>query len=76
MKWDLNECIREVSQLADGSYVNFSQLARKNHVCNANGDILKNGGQIVKEVLIENNVDINRFEYLGKATTQDFVAKK
>ena len=30
----------------------------------------------MKEVLIENNVDINRFEYLGKTTTpQDFVAK-
>ena len=48
MKWDLNECIREVSQLADGSYVNFSQLARKYHVCN--GDILKNGGQIERGV--------------------------
>ena len=46
MKWDLNECIREVSQLADGSYVNFSQLARKYHVCNANGDILKMVGKL------------------------------
>ena len=58
MKWDMEDCIRDVSQLTDGSHINFSELARIYYVHKDKGEVLKNGGQIVKSI----DIDINRFE--------------
>ena len=75
IKWVLEEYIREVSQLTDGSHINFSELARKYLHNNDNGEILKNGGQIVKEALKKKltSTDLNIMERL---ISQDFVVRK
>ena len=65
-KWYLEDCIEYVSNLPDGSYLNFFDLARKYGITNENGDFLKNGGQIIKKVLEDNNIDMTKFDYLGK----------
>ena len=65
-KWYLKECIEYVSNLPDGSYLNFSDLARKYGIKNENGDFLKNEGQIIQNVLEENNIDMTKFDYLRK----------
>ena len=75
-KWDLSQCLREVAALPDGAYLNFSQLARQHGIISANGDPLKNGGQIVKDTLVNNGIDLERFEYLGKSTELRIRRKK
>ena len=62
----MEECIREVSQLTDGSHINFSELAKKYVHNNDNGEILKNGGQIGKQALkkISTSTDLNIMERL------------
>ena len=50
----------QVESLSDGTILNFSELAREFQLKNKNGEIPKNGGQIVKEKLSE-RVDLKRF---------------
>ena len=65
-KWDLEECIEHVSNLQNGAYLNFSELARRYNIKHENVDYLKNGGQIIKKMLEDHNIDMTRFDYLGQ----------
>ena len=47
-KWYLEDCIEYVSNLPDGSYLYYTDLARNYGIKNENGDFLKNGGQKFK----------------------------
>ena len=50
----------------EGSTINYSSLAKKYNICNKAGQPAKNGGQIVKEFLKEQQVNVNMFRYNGK----------
>ena len=69
-KWDLVQCITDVSALPDGSFINFSHLARQHGILSADGEPLKNGGQILKDALIDSDVNLDRLQYLVKSTNE------
>ena len=52
----------EVALYSDGEQLNFSRIAKNYNIRNRKGELAKNGRQIVKEFLIHNDVDLNRFK--------------
>ena len=71
IKWNLDDCINEVSDLPEGSFINFSALARKYDIINDDGNYNRNGGQIIREALERANIDIEKFDYHGKSTSRE-----
>ena len=67
--WDEKALTAEVNTKKSEEVVNWSALARKYNVRDKNGDIAKNGGQIVKEALRIKGVNVDRFK--RKMPTQD-----
>ena len=51
-----------VEGLPSGTRMNWSALAREYHITNKAGAMAKNGGQIVKDWLISEGVDVTRFQ--------------
>ena len=47
-------------------FINFTGLAKKYDMKNKEGNIPGNGGQVVKEFLIENGIDSSSFNYKSK----------
>ena len=63
MTWDKEALKAEAeSYINDDKEINWSELARKHHVTTKNGEVAKNGGQIIKEYLKSEGVDVNRFK--------------
>ncbi len=62
MDWDKKALMEEVSGYG---VVNWSELARKYEVKNKNGELAKNGGQIVQEYLKSQSVDVSKFRKRG-----------
>ena len=58
--------LHEVESYNDTVAINYSDLARKYNVLNSKGKPAKNGGQIIKEYLKEQNICLNQFHYNGK----------
>lgn len=67
--WKAGECLKEVSEYADGQTINYSQLAKKYEMKNKDNEYPPNGGQIVKEYLVNNEIDISKFEAIIKRST-------
>ena len=66
MNFDKTNLLQEVQSYNEGSTINYSSLAKKYNICNKAGQPAKNGGQIVKEFLKEQQVNVNMFRYNGK----------
>jgi len=62
INWDKETLKQEVEGFPDGYLINYSLLAREYNVCGSSGQIMQNGGQIVKEWLISQGVDLSRFK--------------
>lgn len=62
MDWEKEQLKSEVEDLPDGYVINYSELARRYNVCDGSGKIALNGGQIVKEYLTSEGVDLSRFK--------------
>ena len=60
--WDTEALKEEVRSYDSEKVVNWSELARKYDVKKANGEIANNGGQIIKDWLNSEGVDVNRFK--------------
>ena len=61
--FDREALLQKVNNKEDGSFLNYSQLATEFEVKHVNQDsVAKNGGQVVKQYLLENGVDLKRFE--------------
>ena len=58
--------LHEVESYNDITAINYSDLARKYNVLNSKGKPAKNGVQIIKEYLKEQNICLNQFLYNGK----------
>ena len=69
VSWDKETLIAEVEAYGSDEEVNWSALARRYNVRNMNGEIAKNGGQIIKEWLKIKGVNVNRFK--RKLSTED-----
>ena len=65
-KWNSNACLGYVNTLFDGTFINFSDLARKFGLKEIDCKQKDNKGQIVKEFLIKSGVDIDKFDYHAK----------
>ena len=65
MQWDKQALLEEVNSYADGTVINWSALARQYQVKNKNGELAKNGGQIVQEYLKSQGVDVTKFKKRG-----------
>ena len=65
MQWDKQALLEEVNSYADGTVINWSALARQYQVKNKNGELAKNGGQIVQEYLKSQGVDVSKFKKRG-----------
>ena len=65
-EWDKESLKLEIKELPDGYKVNWSELARKYNVTTTTGRIAKNRGQVVKDWLISENIDISRFSQKRK----------
>ena len=61
MTWDKEALKKEVESKKDGEKINWSEVARRYHVTNKRGEIARNGGQIVQEWLVNQGVNIHRF---------------
>jgi len=61
MTWDKETLKKEVESKKDGEKINWSELACRYHVTNKRREIAKNGGQIVQEWLLNQGVNIHRF---------------
>lgn len=62
MEWDKEGLKNEVNQYESGKTINWSELARQYQITNTAGELAKNGGQIVKEWLKSEGVDLSRFK--------------
>ena len=60
--WDKEALKQEVDGYAEGTTVNWSELARRYHVTDKKGNLAKNGGQIIQDVLISMGVNIHQFK--------------
>ena len=61
MHWDKQAMVEEVNSYTNDTLVNWSELARRYEVKNKSGELAKNGGQIVKEYLKFQGVNVSKF---------------
>ena len=75
-KWQSDECLEFVESLEDGSFMNYSELARMFGL--KDGDMFgkDNKNQIVKQFLINNGVDVEKFGYHKKTNAIHVRRKK
>ena len=66
MHWDKQAMKQEVEGYEDTHFINFQELADRYNVQNDEGGKANNGGQIVKEWLLANNVNLDRFHWQKK----------
>ena len=65
-----------VMSFQDGTIVNWSELTQRYKVQNSKGEAASNGGQIVKEWLQQEGVDITRFKRVFASNTEHLRRKK
>ena len=63
-KWKWRECLQYFHELTEGSLVNCSEIARKFGLVNKKGKCLGNGGQLVKQFLVKNGVNLKKFRFI------------
>lgn len=62
IEWDKEGMRNEVEGYDDDFEINYTALAAKYQVLNKSGELAKNGGQIVKEWLTSQNINIELFQ--------------
>ncbi|XP_065667702.1 uncharacterized protein LOC136087994 [Hydra vulgaris] len=65
-KDQLNSCLEEVKVYQTGEKINYSDLARKYNIIDSESKMPKNGRQIVKEFLKENDVNLTSLSELKR----------
>ncbi|XP_065683865.1 uncharacterized protein LOC105845122 [Hydra vulgaris] len=66
-KDELNLCLEEVNLYKSGEKINYFSLARKYNIIDSASKIPRNGGQIVKEFLKENGVNISSLSEMKRS---------
>ena len=73
MNWDKQGLKDEIESCQDGTDVNWSEIARRYQIRNSRGELARNGGQIAKEWLISEGIDLSR---LAKGKQDDTQAPR
>ena len=60
--WKWRDCLEHFNNLPRGTIVNYTEIAKQFELRDSNLQPLKNGGQLVKKFLIENNVNLAHFK--------------
>ena len=76
MSWDKVGLKREVEGYEDNQIFSWRDLAIRYNVCNKSGEKAKNGGQIVKEWLLSQKVDLARFSEKQKCSSVPITRKR
>ena len=76
MSWDKVGLKREVEGYEDNQIFSWRDLAIRYNVCNKAGEVAKNGGQIVKEWLLSQKVDLARFSEKQKCSSVPITRKQ
>lgn len=71
INWNGEALKTEVLNYSDGHQINWSKLAQKHNVRNKANELAKNGGQIVKEWLSKESVDVHRFASKRKSDDKE-----
>ena len=74
--WDKEAMKAEVEGYEDNHLINWKELASRYNVCNKSGQLAKNGGQIVKEWLISQGVDVKRFRTKRQTEVDHIIRRK
>lgn len=74
--WDKEALKLEVEGFEDNHFVNWTNLAKRHNICNKAGQIAGNGGQIVKEWLILQGVNVTRFEEKQQHTNESPIIRR
>ena len=62
MTWDKDGLKAEVQGYGENQAVCWSELAKRYNVCNSAGQLASNGGQMVKDYLISEGIDVSKFQ--------------
>lgn len=76
ISWDGETLKAELLSYEDGQHINWRELARKYDIKNNAGQLAKNGGQIIKEWLLSEDVDIERFTTKSKSEDSLVIRRK
>ena len=76
IKWDKQALLDEVNNYSDNVLVNWSELARRYEVKNTSGELARNGGQIIKEYLRKEGIDVQKFEKRKSCSESGQIRKK
>ena len=75
-KWQSKECLDFVNNLEEGAYLNYSELARMFGLKDKDEFGKDNKNQIVKQFLINNGVEVDKFDYHKKTDNINVRRKK
>ena len=76
MTWDKDALLAEVKSYEDGRSVSWRALANKYKVCNSKGQLANNGGQIVKQFVISQGIEINNFKPVCQRSGKQEVVRR
>lgn len=76
IQWDKQALLEEVNGYTNGTVINWSELARRYEVKNKNGELAKNGGQIVQEYIRSQGVDVSKYKKRGQADDGGRIRKR
>ena len=71
-EWESEECLSYVNNLDDGALLNFSDLARTFGLKDNDAYGKDNKNQVVKQFLVNNGINIDRFNYHKKMDYDQF----
>lgn len=66
--FDKEKCLKDVKPLKENDPINFSEVARKYNLKNGKGVSPGNKGQVMKTLLKENGVQVEKLQYFAKKT--------
>ncbi|XP_047129004.2 uncharacterized protein LOC124809199 [Hydra vulgaris] len=67
-RWEKKKCLLYLENLPSNQNINFTSLAIKYNLHNKKGKIPGNAGQVIKELLKENGVDVAKFNLKSIST--------
>ena len=74
--WRATECLNYVNQLEEGSWLNFSNLARMFDLKEKDNFGKDNYNQVVRKFLEDSGVDLNRFKYHKKIDDDQYHVRR
>lgn len=71
INWDKEALMAEILSYEENHKINWSELTTRYNLSNKSGNLATNGGQIIKEWLISENIDVEKFSTKRKCDNKD-----